>query len=138
MVYEHFEHKADVGVRGKGKTLEKAFEECARATYAVMTNLGRVKAVKEVFITCEADNKEELLVEWLNKLLFETDYQGVFFSQFKVRIKDNKLEGAAKGEKISFKKHELLTEVKAATYSQLKVFFNQKKKEWIAQTVVDV
>ncbi|MBR9678663.1 MAG: archease [Nanoarchaeota archaeon] len=135
-MYEQFEHKADVGVRGLGRTVEKSFEECARAMYAVMTDLSSVKPVKIFNVECGAENVEELLVEWLNSLITLTDTHNYFFSEFKVKIENNKLNGSVKGEKINPKKHELLTEVKAATYSQLKVF--KKGKNWIAQTVVDV
>ena len=135
-MYEHFEHKADIGVKGLGKTVEESFEECAKAMYAVMTDLSRVKQIKIFRIECEAENKEELLVEWLNSLVTITDTHNYFFSKFEVRVENNKLFGIVKGEKINPKKHELLTEVKAATYSQLKVF--KKGKLWISQTVVDV
>lgn len=135
-MYEHFEHKADVGVRGSGRTVEEAFEECARAVFAVMTDLSRVKNVKSFSVSCSASNVEELLVEWLNHLISLVDLEGVFLSGFKVRIKNNSLTGTAWGERIDGSRHELLTEVKAATYSQLKVF--KKSGKWTAQTVVDV
>ncbi|MBU4015717.1 archease [Patescibacteria group bacterium] len=59
----------------------------------------------------------------------------MMFSSFKVKIKGKSLTADVKGEKLDPKKHHLKIEVKAATYSQLKI---EKGKEYKAQCVVDV
>jgi len=46
------------------------------------------------------------------------------------------LTGVARGEMLNQQKHEARIEVKAATYSQLKV--KKEKDRYIAQTIVDV
>jgi len=141
MTFENFEHKADIGVRGTGKTVENSFEECAKAMFNVEVNIKKVKAKKKVKIKASASEIDELLVEWLNKLLAESGIKGVMFSKFKVKIHEKKnkylLEGEAMGEKLDIKKHEAKEEVKAATYSQLKVEKN-KKGQWVSQCIVDV
>jgi len=134
-MYETFEHKADMGVRGFGKSIEEAFQEGAKAMFSVECNVKKVKPLEKAKIKASAQNFEELFVEWLNQLLAESSIRNMLFSKFDVKIKDNKLIGYAFGEKIN-KKHELKVEVKAATYSQLKVF--QNKKKWICQCIVDV
>ena len=62
----------------------------------------------------------------------------MIFSKFRVKIKEKPkqfiLEGYAWGEKLK-KEHNIKTEVKGATYSQLEV---KKNKEWLAQCIVDV
>jgi len=141
MKYEQFEHQADVGIRGYGETIEEAFENGAKAMFSVMVNLEKVEPKKEIEIKCEAANLEELFVEWLNKLLAEAGIGNLFFSNFKIKaIKKNnsdyKLLGLAKGEELNLEKHEPKVEVKAATYSQLKV--EKKQNQYIAQTIVDV
>jgi len=144
--YEQFEHQADVGIRGYGKTIEEAFENGARAMFGVMVNLVKVEPKQEIEIKCEAANLEELLVEWLNKLLAEAGIENFIFSDFKIKeIKKTnsiyKLSGLAKGEELDPKKHEPKVEVKAATYSQLKVEkkdYNPPATRYIVQTIVDV
>lgn len=148
MVYEHFEHKADVGIRGIGKTIEKAFEETAKALFDVEVNIKKIKVQKRVKVKVNATNFEELLVEWLNALLTQSSIHELVFSKFKVSIKEKDsqeegngqffLVGFAWGEKLDPNKHEIKDEVKGATYSQLKVHYNKKNKKWIAQCVVDV
>lgn len=139
--YEQFEHKADVGIRGYGKTIEEAFVNGAKAMFSVMVNLKKIEPKKEIKIECEADNLEELFVEWLNNLLSEAGIENLVFSEFKIKeIKKTnsgyKLVGLVQGEELNPEKHEAKVEVKAATYSQLKV--KREGNQYIAQTIVDV
>lgn len=136
MAYEFFEHKADVGIRGTGSSLEEAFESAAKALFEVMTDTKKIVPLKAIEIKCEAANVEELFVEWLNTLLSEATINNMLFSRFMVKIENNRLTGTAKGEEMDAKRHELKTEVKAATYSQLKVA--EKDGSFVAQCVVDV
>jgi SHS2 domain-containing protein len=134
-MYEFFEHKADIGIRGSASSLEEAFAEAAKAMFSVMVDIDKVKPVKTVDIRCSAENDEELLVEFLNKLLSEANINDMVFSEFIVRIRNHNLEATAKGESLDPEKHNVKTEVKAATYSQLKVESNEK---FLVQCVVDV
>jgi len=139
-MYETFEHKADIGIRGKATSVERAFCEAAMAMFSIEGNLKKIKKHKKIKIACKAENLEELFVEWLNQLLAQSSIQQMLFSKFSVqKIKNNKLKGYAYGSKIK-KEQELKIEIKAATYSQLKVFFDvkNKKKNWVAQCIVDV
>ncbi|MGB9708220.1 MAG: archease [Candidatus Pacearchaeota archaeon] len=143
MAYETFEHEADIGIRGKGTSIEEAFQEAAKALFDVEVDVKKVSALKEVKVKCQASNIEELFVEWLNALLSQASVRGMVFSKFKVVIKEKndrlfKLEGVAKGEGFNAEKHNIKDEVKGATYSQLKVHQDKKTKKWIAQCIVDV
>ena len=143
MSYETFEHEADVGIRGKGASIEKAFEEAAKAMFDVEVDVKKVKAKETVKVKCQAENIEELFIEWLNALLSQASLHNMVFSDFKAAIERKhdklfKLEGVAKGEKFNAKKHNIKDEVKGATYSQLKVYQDKKTKKWIAQCIVDV
>ena len=138
-LFETFDHKADIGIRGFGSTIEKAFENGAKAMFSVIANLRKVNAVRKVKIKGEAPDEASLFVEWLNALLTEADIKDLVFSKFKVKISkrndDFQIIGEAWGEKRQ-EKHQLKTEVKAATYSQLKV--KKIRGRWVAQCIVDV
>jgi len=135
-LFETFEHTADIGVRGIGKTVEEAFTECAKAMFSIMFDLENITPCKEIKITCESTDLESLLVSFLNELLTEMDLEGIVFKDFKVTINDNKLTAIALGEEFNPEKHHPKTEVKAATYSQVKV--EKTNDHWIAQCIVDV
>ena len=136
MPFGYFEHIADVGIIGRGKTLERAFEEGAKAMFNVMVEIKKVAPKKTVKVSCSASNREELFVEWLNALLAQATIRGMVFSKFSVKIKDTKLSGTASGEKLDVKRHEVKTEVKAATYGSL--FVGKEDNDFVAKCVVDV
>ena len=140
-MFELFEHKADIGVRGVGETDREAFEECAKAMFSVMTKLESVKGKNKVEVEVRASDLNALLVAWLNELLYMKDAHEMLFSKFEVKeIRQSgenfELTGVAAGEKLDAEKHELKIEVKAATYSGLKVF--EENGRWTAQCIADV
>ncbi len=134
--FELFEHTADVGVRGFGRTVEEAFENTAKAMMSVMFDLKTIEPKREIEIECSAGSIDELLVAFLNEVLSMIDIEGLVLREFRVSINENKLTCVAKGEEFKPEKHHPKTEVKAATYSQLKVFKNDGY--WVAQCIVDV
>lgn len=139
-MFETFEHKADIGIRGKGKSLEEAFCECAKALFSVIVDLDSVNEESVNEFELEAENREELLVGFLSELLYLHDAEEMIYNRFDLYIiKEGEklvLKGKAFGEKIDLKKHGIKREVKAATYHQLKV--EESSWNWIAQCVVDV
>lgn len=134
--YETFEHKADMGIRGYGRTVEEAFENGARALFSVMVDVRSVEGRVRREIDCSADGLDVLFTEWLNKLLSIADSEGLVFSNFGARIEGNRLKGWASGEELDYDKHKPIVEVKAATYHMLEV--EEKDGVYVAQCVVDV
>lgn len=135
--WEHFEHPADIGLRGRGATPAEAFEQAALALTAVMTDPAAVREALSVDIHCSATDLESLLVDWLNALLYEMAVRRVLFSGFDVRIAGTDLRAIARGEPMDPGRHGPAVEVKAATYHALKVE-QQADGSWLAQCVVDV
>ena len=134
--WEHYEHGADIGVRGYGATRAEAFEQAALALTAVLTEPEGVKRSVSVPIECEAPDDELLLAEWLNALVYEMATRRVVFGSFAVRIEGHHLAATAWGEGIDPARHRPTVEVKGATYTTLRVA--RTGQGWIAQTVVDV
>ena len=134
--WEHFEHEADIGVRGTGNSLASAFEQAALAMSAIITDLSLINPRDEVTITCEEKDQELLLVDWLNALIFKMSTQNMLFSQFDVYIHNGHLKATARGEPINVKRHQPAVEIKGATYTELAV--HKSQEQWIAQCVVDV
>jgi SHS2 domain-containing protein len=134
--WQHFEHGADIGVRGHGATLEAAFEETARALAAIVVDPDTVSAAVAVPMACSAPDHEILLVDWLNAVVYEMATRNMVFSKFDVHITDCRLTGTAHGERIDQIRHETRVEVKGATFTAVKVA--RAGDGWIAQCVVDV
>jgi len=135
--WEHYSHPADIGIRGFGATKEEAFAQAALALTAVVADLKTVEPKEEVKISCQDQDDEFLFVDWLNAVIYEMATQQMLFSRFEVSVENERLSASAFGEKIDVKKHSPAVEVKAATYTDLKVRQN-KNGDWMVQCVVDV
>lgn len=134
--WEHFEHEADMGIRGFGNTLAEAFEQTALAMSAIITELSLINPREKVNIICEEADQELLLVDWLNALIFEMSTRKILFGRFDVYINLGRLEASAWGESTEVKRHQPVVEIKGATYTELAV--QQSQGRWLAQCVVDV
>jgi SHS2 domain-containing protein len=132
---EYFEHDADIGVVGRGVTLEEAFESAASATFAVMADLAAVRPERSVALDFEEADIEIALVRWLNLLLGLSHEQGLVFSRFWIERDGVRWRGGASGEPWR-RDLERGTEVKGATLTMLEV--KKSAAGWVARCVVDV
>ena len=135
--WEHFEHGADIGVRGVAPTKAGAFEQAALALTAVITDPTRVRSTETVEIACTANDDGLLLAHWLNALVSEMAVRRMLFGRFDVQIDGTHLAARIQGEPASVARHEPAVEVKGATCTALRVERGDDGL-WLAQTVVDV
>jgi SHS2 domain-containing protein len=139
--WAHFQHVADIGVRGYGRTPGEAFEHAALALTAVVTEPESVGTGLAVDIACTAPDREILLVDWLNGLVYEMATRGMLFSRFEVHIERSGggflLRARAWGEAVDVARHQPAAEVKGATLSELEVR-QDPDGCWRAQCIVDV
>jgi tRNA nucleotidyltransferase (CCA-adding enzyme) len=135
--WEHFEHEADIGIRGIAPTLEQAFEQAAIAMTAVITDPAKVLDLKTINIKCMAPDTELLLVNWIDELVYTMAVQGLLFSRYQVIINNGNLSATVFGEAIDRQKHQPAVEIKGATFTELRVY-QQPDDSWVAQCVVDV
>ena len=135
--WEHFEHEADMGVRGYGNTMAEAFEQTALAMSSVITDINNIKTIDCINVECNAPDNEILLVDWLNELVYQMATRRMLFSSFTVSIDNHHLTAAICGEPAVPEKHQPAVEVKGATFTELKVRQNADGS-WVSQCVVDV
>lgn len=135
--WEHFSHLADIGIRGVGATKEEAFEQAAIGLTAVVTDVNSLEAKSVVQVSCEAPGNELLFVDWLNAIIYEMSTRKMLFCRFEVHIDRSHLQGTLWGQQVDVAKHEPATEIKGATYTELRVR-RDFDGAWIAQCVVDV
>ena len=131
----YFEHDADIGVCGRGGSVEAAFVNAARAVFAIQTDLTAVRATRRLEIRFTETDTELALVRWLNALLGESRERGLALSDFGLARDGDRWQGWAAGEPW----HDGLprgTEVKGATLSMLSV--QHRAAGWEARCVVDL
>ncbi|HZU06402.1 MAG TPA: archease [Chloroflexota bacterium] len=133
--YAYFDHDADIGLIGRGPTLEAAFEAAAEGMFAIMADLPAVRPLTKVEVAFEEADPELALVTWLNALLAEARTQGLVLSRFHLRRNGTHWTGEAWGEPWR-ETLERGVEVKGATLTMLAV--RPVDGGWEAQCVVDV
>ena len=135
--WTHFVHGADIGLEGRGPSLAVAFEQAALALTAVVTDPADVEPREAVAVACECADRELLLVDWLNALIYEMATRRLLFGRFAVSLDDGQLFATAWGEPVDVGRHHPAVEVKGATYTQLAVTCAEDGT-WSARCVVDV
>jgi len=122
MDYEILDHTADVCLRIYGKSFGELFENAARAMMELITDREKINPSQEIEIEVHGENIEELLVHWLQEILFLHEVKKMVFKDFRLNlISETHAKGKAIGEKIDIDKHELSFDIKAVTYHNLKI-----------------
>ncbi len=136
MKYKFLPHTADAKFQAFGKTLEEAFSNAALAMFSIISEPDKIKPEIEKTIETQASNKESLLYNFLEELLFLLDSEGFFLNKIKkIKIKDNQLTATILGDNDP-SKYDLHGEVKAVTYSEM--FIKKTKNKVTLQVVVDL
>ena len=134
--WEHFSHVADLGIRGVGADMGKAFEQAALALTAAVTDVSTVRPDIAIDMTCDADDSDTLFYDWINTLVYEMAVRKMLFSRFQVKLSGTRLSARAWGEPVDRTRHEPAVEVKGATYTEVQVV--RREDSWVAQCVIDV
>ena len=132
--YEQFSHTADIGVRVFGKTLKELFENAAFAMFDILADLEGLKGEITQDFELTAPNHEELLISWLEELLYNFYTKSIIFYKFEVKeLSGDFLRAKAFGRLVSKNRNRLKTEIKAATYYNLKII---KKDDYYEVAII--
>ncbi|MBZ5707157.1 MAG: archease [Acidobacteriia bacterium] len=131
--FEEIEHTADRAFRARGRNLAELLENAAQA----MSALDGLKPGAEPPITREVEvsgvDRETLLVNWLNEILYLEQTQGEAYDRFRILEANNHhLRAQLHGGKST----NTVSQIKAATFHNLEV--KQMPEGLEATVVVDV
>ncbi len=133
--HEYFEHGADIGVIGRGPTLEAAFEAAAAAMFEIMAGPRVARPDVTAEVGFDEPDAELALVQWLNALLAAARERRAVFDGFSLQHRGDHWQGTARGTHWA-PDQERGTEVKGATLTALAV--THDAGGWEARCVVDV
>jgi len=124
--FNFHEHTADITIECWAPSLNEAFAEAAKATFEVILDTSTVKPQDSVEVSVRGTDLEELLVEWIGKLIALIDINSQFYTKFEVLSIDivtdeYLLKALVWGERIDHERHDTRTEVKAMTYADMKI-----------------
>ena len=136
MKYKFLEHTADIKFQAFGKSIEKVFENSAKALInSIYKNKIKKKITKSIKI--KAKDFESLLYNFLEEIIVLIDTDNFLCSKVKnIKIDNKKFSLTAELIRDSSEKYEIQTHVKAVTMSEM--FIKQQGKRWISQVVVDI
>ena len=144
--YRLIEHTGDLAFVAYGKDVRELFENAAFALFDVYVDISKVHEETErlIDIRVEAEggkteepDYEQLLVKWLNELLYLSETENLLFKSFRVEsIVDGELKALACGEEFDPERHVVLTPLKAVTYHRIEVV--REPDRWHARVVVDL
>jgi len=135
--YELLDHTADIGIVASGRDLPEAFGNAAYAMFDILTDTDKIREMDRFDLRVSASNIEELLVTWLDELLYRYETERLICKRFVIDDMDDvSLRATVFGEKLDPARHEVKLEIKSVTYHQLKV--EKTDDGWRAQVIFDV
>jgi SHS2 domain-containing protein len=132
--YKTIDHEADIGLEVNGKTLEELFKNAASGLFSLLVDLQNVKP--EVGKKLEITGNGELLINFLNELLYLWDTEGFIPKEFSLRIENDRLTGNAIGGLFDPLRHTIKKEIKAVTYHEFSL--TREKGICKARFILDV
>ena len=137
MRYKTFDHTADLGIEVYGEDQNQLFSNAGFALFDLIAGADIIEVKISLDLTVEEMNLEDLMVNWLRELLYLHQSERYLFRDFIIHeISEKLLRATLKGEKCDPLRHELIREIKAVTYHQIKVAY--EKGGWVSRIVLDI
>jgi SHS2 domain-containing protein len=138
---ETFDHTADVGFRIEADDLDDLFRTAAGGLLDyIVTNRDAVRPIERQEFELAADSPGDLLIAWLNELIFRVETQHRLFAAFEVSVRGDasgcRLRAVVAGEPIDRARHVLDHEVKAVTRHGATL--EQRDGRWHATVILDI
>ena len=135
--FEIIDHTADIGITSYGTDIKQVFSNTALGLFSLITELDNIKENVQRYIGISSQDRESLLVEWLNELLYIFDVDHIVFKRFEFDdLNERELKVKCFGDKINPKQQEIKREVKAATYHMLSI--KKENNGFKAQVIFDI
>ena len=123
------DHTADVGVRLSAAGPAELVREAARAFYLILLeeeSLERVEPREEREVDLTGPDGESIVVDFLSELIYRFDAEKLLLPRVEVeeaRLEDGagRLRARLRGERFDAGRHLLRTEVKAATWHDIRI-----------------
>ncbi len=137
--YKFFHHTADAKFQAFGRTLREAFAHAALAVASLMWDWEKIAKNIDISVSVEGKNLEQLLVNFLEEILYLLDTQGFLLGSVDNVLLEQKngewkLYALFKGD-LDAGKYQIFGEVKAITYNEMVI---HDKLPFLVQVVADI
>jgi SHS2 domain-containing protein len=135
--FEIIDHTADIGIIAYGIDIEELFSNAALALFSLITEPESIEEKSHLNLKVSSEDRDSLLVEWLNELIYFFDAKHILFNRFDIEsLTHNELKATCHGEGFDPLKHKIKRGVKAATYHMLKL--DKNSDGYKAQIILDI
>ena len=140
--FELVEHTADIGLKIYGKDKRELFINAARGMFFLITGSAvspfRDEPKKYFTVESSASNLEDLIISWLNDILYIYDTESVIFDEYTINsMTEKRIKARVGAIEIEGSPYQIIKEIKAVTYHDLHVYQN-KDGRWEANIVFDI
>src|SRR5262249_17675859 len=119
--------------------LDDLFRTAAAGLFQlIVANAAEVIPRERLHVALSADSLEELLIDWLNELIYQAETGHRFYSRFDIKVTASPPRLAAEmgGEPVDPDRHVLDHEVKAVTHHG--ICLDKVDGGWVAEVIVDI
>ena len=135
--FETFEHTADIGLLARGRAPEEMFEHAAMGLVDLIVDPAGLGEGTRLEVSLSAQDREALLIAWLNELLYLLDARGFLPRRCRVtHLSDTELAAELWGDTVDRARHALRRLVKAATYHGLRI--TRTDDHWEGRVILDL
>ncbi|RLD94006.1 MAG: hypothetical protein DRI93_04550 [Aquificota bacterium] len=135
--FQTFDTTGDTGLEIYGASLEEVFRNALRGLFDLITDLDKIEAQEEVTVEAQGEDWVDLLVSWLNELVFLQDARDWLFKECVIeKLEPHYIKAHCSGERFKKGKHPIKTLVKAATLHQARI--EKSPQGYKARVVLDV
>lgn len=139
--FEILDHPADIGIKIYGESIEELFKNAAIGTSSLLIESETIEANITKNINIQGYDREELLINWLDKIVYIFDANRFLvknISNLVINSKDGfSLKAVVHGESFNKYKHTIKLYLKGVTYHQLQLK-QLDDKSWEAVVYFDV
>ena len=135
--YECIDHTADLAIVVRAADLKHLFAEAGMALFDLLVRIHGERTSRSTVCTVDGVDPEDLMVNWLRELLYL--YNGEEKAVSSIEIIDlapTRVEARLTWIPMEFERDEVLMEIKAVTYHQIRV--EKTGRGYEAQVVFDV
>jgi len=124
--FESIDHTADLAFIARGRSLAELFRNAACGMLSFLVDRQSVRDAEEEGVQIEGADLEELLVAWLQEILYQIEvrrriYRTIDVSSIESGSAGWRLRASVRGEAQDPSRHTLCAHIKAATYHGLKI-----------------
>lgn len=132
--YTIIDHEADIGLEIYGRNLEELFTNAAEGLFHLIIEGDDIRPEKGKRLKIVKDG--ELLINFLNELLYLWDTEGFIPKEFSIKIEDETVKGNVIGGLFDPTRLRVKQEIKAVTYHRFSL--TEEKGIYKARIILDL